>query len=153
MRKVLLDDILEEFRNQDGQGCPDNISELFGEFQGFTDMYHEDRFGYVNVSWGEWQIVIGYGDRDGSTMWDGFWSWSVQKNYDTYPDYFAGEITNGSPDFVVWTLFAQLSEQIDELGKCDTCQIFYDTSSRNLRCGNCGECAEHCSHDKGVSNA
>jgi hypothetical protein len=49
-------------------------------------------------------------------MWDGILSWSIQKDYNTYPDYFQGEITNGSPDYVVWTLFEQLAEQVEKLG-------------------------------------
>lgn len=112
MRKVLLDDILAELVKVEPIELPENVLDYFGKFDKFTDGHHEDRFGYIEVSRGEWQIVLGYGDRDGSRMWNGVWSWSVQKGYDTHPTYFQGEINNGSPDFVVWTLFEQLSEQI-----------------------------------------
>jgi hypothetical protein len=33
-----------------------------------------------------------------------------------------------------------------DLGNCDTCNKFYELSSRFGRCGDCGECAEHCDH-------
>jgi len=128
MREVLLDDILAEFRKVEPIELPENVLAYFahpdkvaetpyhmaGEL--FRDMYHEERFGYLNISWGEWQIVIGYGDQNSSVMWNGILAWSITKDYNTYPTYFDGEITNGSPDFVVWSLFAQLSEQIEKLG-------------------------------------
>jgi len=127
MNETILENILNEFRKIGLIELPENVLVYFadpdkvaetpyhmaGEL--FKDMYHEDRLGYINVSWGKWNIVLGYGDRNGSEMWDGVWSWSVQYDYNTYPDYFSGEINNGSPDYVVWTLFAQLSEQVEKL--------------------------------------
>lgn len=154
MNRTILDNILNEFGKVEPIELPENVLKHFGGVGiPFTDMYHEERFGYINVAWGQWQIVLGYGDRDGSKMWNGVLSWSIQKGYDTHPNYFDGEITNGSPDFVVWSLFEQLSEQIEELGECDNCSANYDPSSRFGRCGECGNCSKCCSHLKETNNA
>jgi hypothetical protein len=55
-----------------------------------------------------WQLVLGFGDTD-PNLWDGVLSWQLQRDYDTH-DYYDGEINNGSPRYVLWSLFEQLEE-------------------------------------------
>lgn len=88
---------------------PDDTREFFGSYDKLeTWIEYPEYLGVLLPK--NYQLVIGFGDEN-PTYWNGIIYWSVSSDFNT-DIYFSGEITNGSPEYVVWQLFYQLNEQL-----------------------------------------
>jgi hypothetical protein len=93
------------------------LGDMTREFLG----YYETLKGYTTIEDGyiitelpnDYELVIGFGDTE-AEFWNGVLYWQIYN--DTKLGHYSGEITNGSPRFIFWTLFEQLEEALSKKG-------------------------------------
>lgn len=107
-RHGILTRISTELEGVEWQELPEGVRDFIGHYETLSP--HIEYPLYLFTQLGEWQLIIGFGDTD-PYMWDGTIYWQIQRDYST-SDYYSGEIANGSPRYVLWTLFDQLNEEL-----------------------------------------
>lgn len=109
-RYLILDNIKEELEGISWVELPDLTRDFIGHFGTLNVSIEYPLYLQTELPNG-YQIVLGFGDEN-PEMWNGVLYWQIQKDYDTHPLYFSGEMANGSPFYVLWCLFEQLEEAL-----------------------------------------
>lgn len=107
-RYDILDRLAKELKGTYWEELPDLVRDLTGNFSELEPTIEHPL--YLNVFLGNgWDLVLGFGDEN-PEMWNGLLHWYLDD--ETESIFFEGEITNGSPKFVVWELFDQINEKL-----------------------------------------
>jgi hypothetical protein len=109
-RRSILERLETELKGIEWEELPDHVRDLTGNFSRFepTLEYPE----YLNLFLGlGFELILGFGD-EAPDMWNGVLYWQITDGI--AKNDFYGEITNGSPRYVLWELFHQFNEQLKE---------------------------------------
>lgn len=90
---------------------PEIFIEMFGEDTTFRTSI-EDRFAYMWIMFGGYQISLGFGEQGGyyGEHWNGTLFW--QLDTENYEALYSGEINNGSPSYILWELFSAIASNL-----------------------------------------
>jgi len=106
-RSEIVGRLATELTNLDWIELPDMVREHLGYFTELTT-HLEQGYTLAELPNGK-ELIIGFGDT-AADMWDGTIYWQLQ--HDSGLGHYSGEITNGSPRYVLWSLFEQLEEAL-----------------------------------------
>lgn len=109
-RRDILEHLTTELKELDWVELPENTRDLTGSFSRLDPYIQYPEYLQTDLGNG-YQLVLGFGDTS-PDMWEGVLYWSIQKDNETSPVYYQGEANNGSPRYVLWTLFEDLEEQL-----------------------------------------
>jgi hypothetical protein len=108
-RHYILEEIRTELTELDWVELPDLTKEFLDSFSKLSAHIEYPEYLFCEFPNG-WQLILGFGDSN-PDMWNGTLYWQIQKDYET-TDYYAGQMNNGSPRFILWSLFENLEEQL-----------------------------------------
>ena len=109
-RLNILERLQTELRGVEWVELPDHIRDLTGNYSQLDPTIEHPL--YLNLFLGHgFELILGFGDED-PDMWNGVLYWQITDGI--AGNDFYGEITNGSPRYVVWELLDQFNEQLKE---------------------------------------